>query len=82
MAIARGWAFGYDQIVLNVYKTNTPAIALYKRFGFEHQENLGSDLAKWQGLNESKMVLNKAQRRSNTPICRFSITVFTKLNWD
>ncbi|GAJ71704.1 hypothetical protein JCM18904_2481 [Vibrio sp. JCM 18904] len=48
VAIARGWEFGYDQIALYVYTTNTPAIALYERFGFEHQGGTwGSDLAKW-----------------------------------
>ncbi|ENP7382133.1 GNAT family N-acetyltransferase [Vibrio parahaemolyticus] len=68
MAIARGWAFGYDQIVLNVYKTNTPAIALYKRFGFEHQGELGEViLPNGKVLMSQKMVLNKAQRRSNNP---------------
>lgn len=68
MAIARGWAFGYDQIVLNVYKTNTPAIALYECFGFEHQGELGEViLPNGKVLMSQKMVLNKAQRRSNNP---------------
>lgn len=68
MAIARGWAFGYDQIVLNVYKTNTPAIALYERFGFEHQGELGEViLPNGKVLMSQKMVLNKAQHRSNNP---------------
>ncbi|MCQ8200374.1 GNAT family N-acetyltransferase, partial [Vibrio parahaemolyticus] len=68
MAIARGWAFRYDQIVLNVYKTTTPAIALYERFGFEQQGELGEViLPNGKVLMSQKMVLNNAHPRSNNP---------------
>ncbi|MBY7695482.1 GNAT family N-acetyltransferase [Vibrio alginolyticus] len=65
VAIARGWEFGYDQIALYVYTTNTPAIALYERFGFEHQGELGEvTLPNGKVLMSQKMVLYKAQSRS------------------
>lgn len=40
--------FGIEKVELNVYSTNTPAIALYKKFGFE-QEGLIRKYRKLEG---------------------------------
>ncbi|GAB7228934.1 GNAT family N-acetyltransferase [Vibrio rotiferianus] len=57
-AIQNGWQYGYNTIVLNVYKTNHPAIALYEKFGFEHCGELGEVLLpNGKYLMSQKMVL-------------------------
>ncbi|MGI9950447.1 GNAT family N-acetyltransferase [Vibrio hyugaensis] len=61
LAIQHGWQYGYDTIVLNVYKNNLPAIALYEQFGFEHRGELGEVLLpNGKHLMSQKMVLKRS----------------------
>lgn len=59
VALKSAWEYGYDTIVLNVYKDNLAAIALYERFGFEHHGELGEvTLPNGEVLMSQKMMLS------------------------
>ncbi|AXY02562.1 GNAT family N-acetyltransferase [Vibrio alfacsensis] len=60
IAIQHGWDYGFDTIMLNVYKHNLPAIALYERFNFEHCGELGVvTLANGKRVMSQKMELKR-----------------------
>ncbi|WHP65943.1 GNAT family N-acetyltransferase [Vibrio harveyi] len=66
-AIQSGWKYGYDTIVLNVYKTNQAAIALYEQFGFEHGGELGEVLLpNGKYLMTQKMVLKQDEMNASS----------------
>ncbi|GAJ74311.1 hypothetical protein JCM18905_20 [Vibrio sp. JCM 18905] len=61
VALKSAWEYGYDTIVLNVYKDNLAAIALYERFGFEHHSELGGEVTlppNGEVLMSQKMMLS------------------------